>query len=90
MEEKTVSQCRAGNTKPPRARFPKHILDKVGSLPQWVPGCLFILFHFRKKYTKKLMGDLDMKLCQFISHADSHDLFGHQQFQGNLSDQVSA
>lgn len=36
------------------------------------------------------MGDLDMKLCQFISHADSHDLFGHQQFQGNLSDQVSA
>lgn len=67
--KRILSQCRVGNIKPPRGRFPKYILDKVGPLSQRMARVFIYFIPFQKrKYTKKLRGDLDMKLCQFISH----------------------
>lgn len=77
MEKNIVSQCRAGNTKKtPRGRFPKCLLDKVGSPSQWLPRAFIYFITFQKeKYTQKLRGDLDMKPCQFISRSLTPTIF---------------
>lgn len=87
--KRILSQCRAGNTKPPRGRFPKYILDKVGSLSQQIVRMFTYFIPFQKrKYTKKLRGDLDMKQCQFISHTLTPMIFlVTSSFK--MSDQVS-
>lgn len=92
MEENSVSQCRAGNTKKsPRGRFPKCSLEKVGSLSQWMTRVFIYFIPLQKKTYKEAEGRPGYEtMSVYFTYSDSHDPFGHQQFQDNLSYQVSA
>lgn len=50
-----------------RRRFPKCLLDKVGSLSQQMPRVFVYFTPFQKKYMKKLWGELHMKPCQLMT-----------------------
>lgn len=76
MEENTVSEHRTGDTKTPRCRFPRCLLDKVGSLSEWMPRVFVYFILFQKKVYGEAEGRTGHKTMSFYDYFTYHDSNG--------------